>query len=118
MHGGTTRLLAHAVTDKTALAYDKEVARFLNYIKLNRIPADSTEQFDMAMATYMDFQCFAEQKGVSVGAKLVAGINDLYPEIKGRLPLAARSLIAWQKMSVVGEGTPVPDFMVASLRWT
>ena len=71
--GGATRLLAHAVTDKTAMAYDKEVARFIDYIKLNRIPADSVEQFDMAMATYMDSQCFAEQKGGQRGRKAGRG---------------------------------------------
>ena len=91
-------MLAHAVADTTARAYGKAVSRFLEYVNLKRIPADSVEEFDQAMATYMDCLCFAGQKGVSTGSKLVSGVNDLFPETKGGLPLAARSLIAWQKM--------------------
>ena len=65
--------MAHAVADKTARAYNKEVSLFIDCAKLNQIPANSAEQLDKALATYMDFQCYAEQKGGQHGGKASRG---------------------------------------------
>ena len=47
-----------------------------------------------------------------MGSLLLFGIVCFLPEVKGRLPLAARSLQSWTRLAITVEGGPVPEEIV------
>ncbi len=110
--GGTTRLLVHAIGDASVLQWIPKVKEFLASSKLSGTDLTLPNNMDMALAQYMDWQCYGEQLSPSSGTLLLFGLVCLLPEIKGRLPLAARSLKSWARLAVTSEGGPVPEEII------
>jgi hypothetical protein len=114
--GGTTRLLVHAIGDASALQWIPKVKEFLASSKMSGTDLSLPDGIDVALAQYMDWQCYGEQLSPSSGTLLLFGLVCLLPEIKGKLPLAARSLKSWARLAITSEGGPVPEeiiFLVA-----
>ena len=105
---GVTRLLVHAVADTTWRKYHAAVEAFLVEMQRRKEPLDSARQLDWALARYLDEMCFQDLRGFSAASALYSGVTAAFPEFKGQLPLAARSLIAWQRLDIPGEGGPIP----------
>jgi hypothetical protein len=110
--GGTTRLLVHAIGDASALQWIPKVKEFLASSKLSGTDLSLPDGMDMALAQYMDWQCYGEQLSPSSGTLLLFGLVCLLPEIKGKLPLAARSLKSWARLAITSEGGPVPEEII------
>ena len=114
--GGTTRLLVHAVADASSLQWIPKVREFLETQRHAGADLSIPEGLDKVLAHYMEWLCHGEQRSPSHGSVLFFGIICLLPEVKGRLPLAARSLKSWARLAVTVEGGPVPEeiiFLVA-----
>ena len=105
---GTTRLLVHAVSDSTLKKYLPAVTSFLRIMKDRGENLDSPAQIDWALACYLDEMYDQDMQGFSAASALYSGITASFPELKDRLPIAARSLMAWQRLDVPGEGGPIP----------
>ena len=93
--GGSTRLLIHAVADNTARQWLPKVRLFLHWLVDHVVPFGHREDQDRALASYLDYLCFGEQKHVSFGNVLFHGFLCLAPEMRGAMPLSARSLVSW-----------------------
>jgi len=105
---GTTRLLLHAVSDKTIDMYIKAVRPFLKHLLLHQISPDTPREWDRALSRFLDDMCYMGGWNVNDGAKLMAGFTHLFPEFSNALPLADRSMISWQRLSNASEGGPIP----------
>ena len=110
--GGTTRLIVHAVADASALQWIPKVREFLQAAKRSGTDLSMPEGLDRGLAQYMDWLCYGEQRSPSIGSLLFFGILCLLPEMKGRLPLAARSLQSWTRLAVSVEGGPLPEEVI------
>ena len=114
--GGTTRLLAHVVADRTFRQWDKRVEAFLQECARNRTPLASSRDIDVALAEHMDFLCYGRQLEAASGAALMHGLLVVCPELRGQLPLSARSLQAWGRLASTPEGSPMCEeavFLIA-----
>ena len=110
--GGTTRLLVHAVADATTLQWIPKVRAFLMAQRLAGNRPSTIAELDKTLAQYLDYMCYAEQRSPSIGTLVFFGLLCLAPELKGKLPLSARSLKSWAKLAVSVEGGPVPEEMI------
>jgi hypothetical protein len=110
--GGTTRLLVHAIGDASAMQWIPKVKEFLAAAKRSGTDLTLPDGLDIALAQYMDWQCYGEQRSPSAGTLLLFGLVCLLPEIKGKLPLAARSLKSWARLAITAEGGPVPEEII------
>ena len=88
------------------------VAAFFRYARMQGISLSTADEIDVAMAHYLNDLCYLKHKGFAEGSKLLSGFMAFFPEFKGHLPLAARSVVAWQRLAVQGEGGPVPFLAV------
>jgi hypothetical protein len=110
--GGSTRLLVHAIGDAIALQWIPKVIEFLAAAKRAFTDLTLPDGLDIALAQYMDWQCYGKQRSPSAGTLLLVGLDCLLPEIKGKLPLAARSLKSWAWLAITAEGGPVPEEII------
>ena len=112
LQGGTTRLLVHSVADATTKQWLPKARSFLEHLQAKQIIIEMPGGIDKELAEYMDHLCYGLQKSPSIGALLFFGLLCLAPELKGRLPLSARSLKAWGKLAISCEGGPLPEEIV------
>ena len=112
LQGGTTRLLVHSVADATTKQWLPKVRSFLEHLQAKQITIEMPSGIDKELAEYLDHMCYGLQKSPSIGALLFFGLLCLAPELKGRLPLSARSLKAWGKLAISCEGGPLPEEIV------
>ena len=110
--GGTTRLLVHAVADASSMQWIPKVRQFLEAQQRSGNDLTIPHGLDLALAQYMEWLCYGEQRSPSIGSLLFFGIICLMPEVKGKLPLAARSLKSWAKLAITVEGGPIPEEIV------
>ena len=107
--GGTNRLHAHACTDDTSLKhYLPAVKKFLLWVNLLAPPITTIPQKDRALADYLAYLCYDEQKGLPTGLHAFSGFNAVFCECIGQLPESNRAVKAWQKLEILGEGAPIP----------
>ena len=92
---GTTRLLSHAVADRTFKQWDPKGRHFLLECLRSNIPLRSSQDIGMALAEHMDFQCYGLEREAATGSALMHGLLLIAPELRGHLPLSDRSLQAW-----------------------
>ena len=93
-----------------------KVRQFLEHMARRGKKLEMPYGLDKELAEYLYFLCYGLQKSPSIGALVFFGLLCLAPELKGRLPLAARSLKALGKLAVSCEGGPLPEeiiFLVA-----
>ncbi|CAE8588660.1 unnamed protein product [Polarella glacialis] len=109
---GVTRLLVHAVADASLAQWLPKVRDALAYAQAHSLPVNTPEEKDLWIAVYFDYLCYAMQRHPSAGSLVLFGLLCLLPELKGRMPRAARSLKSWTKLAVVSEGGPIPEEMV------
>ena len=113
-NGGTNRLIAHAVQDETLLKkYIPRVRAFLVWAVSRGtseagVYAKSAEDIDVLMADFLDEGFYARGESLDWAAGVVHGFAACFPEFDGRLPLAHRALVAWKRIQVPGEGSPIP----------
>ena len=105
---GLTRLLVHAVADSTLQKYIPAVRRFLLHLRRQRHDFRTVSELDWRLAQYVDWLCYSARAGFAEGSACFSGLTSMWPEVKDKLPLAARSLIAWQRLAIHGEGGPIP----------
>ena len=105
---GLTRLMIHAIADRSFLDMLTPIKSFLYDCKLRGLRLDSTDEIDWAMACYMDDLCYVRHMNFNHASKLYSGFCHLSPEFRDRLPRAARALIGWQRLSNAAEGGPLP----------
>ena len=110
--GGTTRLLVHAVADATSKQWIPKVRDFIAAQRRAGVDVTPPHNLDKALATYLDWMCYGEQRSPSIGSMVFFGLICLLPEIKGKMPLAARSLKSWARLAVNSEGGPIPEEIV------
>jgi hypothetical protein len=110
--GGTTRLLAHAISDSSAALWIPKVRAFFEHCAEHGEELETAARIDMAAAQYMDFLCYGSLAHPSQGALLLFGLLCLAPELKGKLSLAARSMKSWTKLVSTVEGGPVPEDII------
>ena len=110
--GGTTRLLVHAVADASSMQWIPKVREFLLAAKRAGADLSLPDGLDTYLAQYMDWLCYGEQRSPSIGTLLLFGIVCLLPEVKGKLPLAARSLKSWSRLATSVEGGPIPEEII------
>ena len=56
----------------------------------------------------MAWLCYAEDSDVSKGKNLLLGLMHMFPDFDRGYPVARRALQGWQKVTIQGEGGPVP----------
>lgn len=100
--------MVHAVSDSTLRKYLPAVQAFLECMKIKGEQLETPEQVDWALARHLDDLCYQQRRGFHVGSALYSGLTALFPEMRGRLPRSARSLMAWQRLHVEREGGPIP----------
>ena len=104
----TNRLLAHAVTDRTALqSYLPAVRSFLQYADAQPRRPSSLEELDALLVSYLGFLCYVKDAHPVQGAYTVNGCTYLMPAISRHLQLSWRALQAWQRLHIGQEGGPV-----------
>ena len=103
---GTTRLLAHVVADRTFKQWDPRLRAFIAEAQRLGAPLDTPAHLDQALAEHMDFLCYGQELQPAAGSALLHGVLLLCPELRGKLPLAARALQSWGRLSTVPEGSP------------
>ena len=104
------RLLVHSVTDRTALQqYLPAVKSFLHFCVETQLSVAGWDEFDVALASYLSWQCYAQDAHPSHGSMVVNGICYLFPEATRVLPRSWRSLKAWQSTTVLAQGGPVGE---------
>ena len=104
---GSTRLLIHAVADSTLHKYLPAVRKFLEQMEEQDELLRSAKEIDWALAKHLDSMCYQLEKGYNAASALYSGMTSLFPELRDALPLSARSLMAWQRLDVPGEGGPI-----------
>ena len=62
---------------------------------------------DMALAEHMDFLCYGRELEAASGSALMHGLLLVAPELRGLLPLSARSLQSWGRLATAPEGSPM-----------
>ena len=67
------------------------------------------------MLHYLDDLCYVKGAGFQAACKAFSGMMHLAPELRDKLPRAARALIAWQRLDNPAEGGPVPEEVLALL---
>jgi hypothetical protein len=107
--GGSTRLLIHAVADASLAQWLPKVKEFLMWVLSQGIPFETEKDVDPAIAQYFDFLCYAQQRHPSLGSTVMFGYLCLAPQLKGRMPLSARSLKSWTKLTISSEGGPLAE---------
>ena len=110
--GGTTRLLVHAVADDSNRGWIPKVRAFFSWVLQHQCPMHTEDDIDSTMATYMDFLCYDRQVSPSMGALVMFGMLCLFPRLRGKLALTARSMKAWSKLAITSEGGPVPEEII------
>ena len=110
---GTSRLLAHAVSDKSCQAYSPVVRAFLYDARLRQAPLENAQQIDIELCCYMDDLCYVQNAGLPAAQTTFAGLTHLAPKLKSHLPRSARALTSWQRLHNAAEGGPVPEEGIA-----
>ena len=106
---GVNRLMAHAVTDKTAKSYATAVREFLSWAEENKADVASGRNLDASLADYVAWLCYGARQGMAKGRLAVFGVEAvLGDELDGRASQARRALQAWGRLAVEGEGGPIP----------
>jgi integrase len=92
-------MLEHAVKPDTAERYNKAVGRFVRWMRDEGEDAVSAKELDLLLCTYFH-DCYEAKdgKGKDEANKTMYGIIMYCPELKGRFPYAARTLVAWDKL--------------------
>ena len=67
---------------------------------------------DKALATYFEWLCYGEQRTPALGSLIFFGLICLMSEVKGRMPLAARTLKSLARLAITSEGGPEPEEIV------
>ena len=105
------RLQVHAVTDEVGLNhYVPACRKFLNWIRdiqeqeQTVVPLHNAEAIDFALADYLAWMCYEEEKGMSTALHAFSSVGCIFTETFGKLPEAARALKAWSRFEVQGEG--------------
>ena len=115
--GGINRLHAHSVTDKTALSsYVPAARRWLAWCQTFNAPLNGgAEALDRALADYLAYLCYTENKDISEGRSALWGATCVFLELLDHTPLAQRALKGWERLSVTAEGGPIPWAGIAAL---
>ena len=106
-HNGFTRLLAHAVADKTVAQWMPKVRSFIGWALREGLPLNGAPDFDAAMAQYFDWLCYGLHLQPTQGTIVMFGFLCAMPEYSGHLHLASRSLKSWRKLTASSEGGPL-----------
>ena len=107
--GGFTRLLTHAVGDSTAAQWLPKVKGFLLHRRRSQVPMATSTQVDEALAEHFDWLCYSQRAQPTAGSQIFFGLLTIMPELRGDLPLAARSLKSWSKLAANSEGGPTAE---------
>ena len=110
--GGTTRLLVHALADASNLQWMPKVRRFLEWVQKEQLPFRTPRDIDLCLATWLDHLCYGLQQSPSQGGLVLFGLLTMAPDLRGSMPLSARSLKSWSKLCVANEGGPVPEEII------
>jgi hypothetical protein len=85
----------------------RAVRKFLDFCKLHELTADNEAEFDRCMMSYLCHECYERDAHHMAGSLALNGTVYLLPEITRAIPLAWKSLQAWQKITVSHEGGPI-----------
>ena len=108
------RLLVHSVADSTASRiYLPNVRKFLEWVAKEDVVVDSLQDKDNAMSAYLCMKCYEQDVGPAAGDAALNGLVYLFPEYRGGLPRAWRCLLAWHRIHIHGEGSPLPLELLA-----
>ena len=100
------RLSVHHVNDATNFLYIKEVRLFLEGVLASRPAFETDAEQDWVMACELEHRCYLEQLPLARGAMLYHGFMHVFPEKRGRYPLALRALHTWEDLQASAEGGP------------
>lgn len=112
---GYSRLLVHSVSDRTHKTYSPRLKAFLYDCKLRGQTLNSADDVDVALLSYLDDLCYVTNAGFSAASQTFAGLTNIAPELRDRLPRSARALLAWSRLSNPEEGGPVPEELIAMI---
>ena len=102
------RLVIHAVDDNANAQYERAVKEFLVDVKRNRIPFDTFEARDQALADFIADMCYVREVSYGRANMLFNGFMRIFESHRDHLPTAARALKSWLRLGQQGEGEPVP----------
>lgn len=93
-------LLEACVLKKTLRRYKKEYLFFLQYVLNTGAEVSGAEQLDATLYDYL-LELFMENdgRGKSVALNTVCGVKLYNPGLASRLPLSAKALIGYDKLS-------------------
>ena len=101
------RLLAHAVSDKTASeCYIKEAWRFLGFVESIQPPFSDWVAVDWALTRFLAHECYVLDRTVASGEHLMNGFAYMWPGQP--FPRAFQALKAWKRITVHNEGVALP----------
>ena len=69
----------------------------------------TSTQVDEALAEHFDWLCYSQQAQPTADSQIFFGLLTIMPELRGDLPLAARSLKSWSKLAANNEGGPMAE---------
>ena len=93
---GLSRLLIHALSDRSPLPQLRRAERF--YRKMNDLEflVDSPQALDAALLAEFDYLAYGELRPPSEGNSLVSALQHLNPTLRTQVPMARRALTAWR----------------------
>ena len=107
------RLLGRSLTEicsvqlPTLHQYLRHLQVVYRYVEEHGIQAGSSAQMD-AMLTQLFDKLYLDGHPPDLGSKIVAAINCFFPDAKGSLPRAARSLKGWARLAPQRTRAPLP----------
>jgi hypothetical protein len=101
------QLLAHLVKPVTSTKhYLPAVVGFCEFCHRLQLPFASTDLRDRALTKYLNYMCYVCNKSPQAGAYLMSGYAYVCPEESSIMHRAWKTLKAWQRGHVGGEGSP------------
>ena len=105
---GVNRLHAHAVVDDVAVVYANAARGFLDWAEEHHALLTPVLNLDGSLADYVADLAYGRRRGLQYGRCAVFGVEAIWPQYGGSLPQSRRALAAWDKLTVQGEGGPIP----------
>lgn len=88
--------------------------RFKSFCRDNGFPWPPGRQCDEILADYLDLM-FLEGRSAAEGEKLVASLEFMCVNLKGKLPRCKRALKGWRREKPAGSRLPLPRLLAAGM---
>ncbi|CAK0790852.1 unnamed protein product, partial [Prorocentrum cordatum] len=113
--GGSTRRFTHSVADVITAQWAPKVRDILSHRVAEGWELRCKSAMGHALADYRDMKCYRDRLHPAWGSIVLSGRLGSWPELRGQLPLALRSLKSCQTLVVPVEGGPWPEETVLAI---